>query len=148
MSVNKVILIGRLGQDPEVRQTAGGNSVASLSIATDESWTDKNGERQKKTEWHRVVAWGRTAELCGEYLKKGREVYIEGRLETRKWQDKDGQDRYTTEIKADAVKFIGGRDDGDGKRPSGQGQQQPAGGGFKQAPPPDIAGIGDDEMPF
>lgn len=145
MSVNKVILIGRLGADPEVRTTAGGTSVASLSIATDESWTDKNGERQKKTEWHRVVAWGRTAELCGEYLKKGREVYIEGRLETRKWQDKDGQDRYTTEIKADSVKFIGGRDDGDGKAQGGKGQQQTGGSGFTQAAPPDIS---DDNLPF
>ena len=107
MSVNKVILLGRLGQDPDVK-TVGQNVVATFSVATDESWTDKNGQRTEKTEWHRVVVWGRSAENCGKYLRKGRQVYVEGRLETRKWQDKTGAERATTEIRGDRVEFIGG----------------------------------------
>ena len=109
MSVNKVILIGRLGADPEVRYTQGGQAVANFNLATHEAWTDRQGQSQEKTEWHRIVVWGRQAETCGEYLRKGREAYIEGRLETRQWQDREGQQRYTTEVKAQTVRFLGGR---------------------------------------
>lgn len=98
MSLNQVILIGRLGKDPETRYTGGGQAVCSFSIATDESWKDRNGEKQKRTEWHRIVAWGKTAEIAQEYLKKGREVSIIGKLQTRDWQDKEGVKRYSTEI--------------------------------------------------
>jgi single-strand DNA-binding protein len=107
-SVNKAIILGNLGRDPELRHTPGGKAVATLRIATNEVWTDQSGERQERTEWHTVVVWGRQAENCNQYLKKGRSVYIEGRLTTRKWQDKDGKDRYSTEIVADRVQFIGG----------------------------------------
>jgi single-strand DNA-binding protein len=112
-SVNKVILLGNLGADPEVRFTQGGQAVANFRMATTDSWTDKNSnQRQERTEWHRVVVWGKLAELCGEYLKKGRQCYVEGRLQTREWQDKDGQKRYTTEIVASQVVFLGGREGG------------------------------------
>lgn len=107
MSVNKVILVGRLGQNPETRYTPSGAAVANFSIATTESWADKSGQKQEKTEWHRIVVWGKLAELCQQYLQKGRQVYIEGRLQTRQYQDKDNQTRYTTEIKADQVQFLG-----------------------------------------
>jgi len=107
-SVNKAIILGNLGRDPELRHTPGGKAVCTLRIATNEVWTDQSGERQERTEWHTVVVWGRQAENCNQYLKKGRSVYIEGRLTTRKWQDKDGKDRYSTEIVADRVQFIGG----------------------------------------
>ena len=110
-SVNKVIILGRLGADPEVRFTPSGDAVCNLSVATSENWKDKAGERQERTEWHRVVLYRRLAEVAGEYLKKGRPVYLEGRLQTNKWQTKDGQDRYTTEIIGDQMKMIGGRDD-------------------------------------
>lgn len=106
--VNKVIIVGRLGQDPVVNQTPGGSSVANFSVATSESWTDKSGERKESTEWHRIVVWGKLAELCGQYLSKGRQAYVEGKLTTRQWQDKDGQTRYTTEIKAHTVQFLSG----------------------------------------
>ena len=100
--INKVILVGNLGGDPETRYTASGAAITNITVATSESWRDKQtGENQERTEWHRVVAFGRTAEVCGEYLKKGRQVYIEGRLQTRKWQGQDGQDRYTTEVVVD-----------------------------------------------
>jgi len=108
MSVNKVILIGNLGADPEVRSTGTGQMVATLRIATNERWTDKSGQKQERTEWHRVVIWGRQAELCKEYLSKGRQVYVEGRLQTREWTDKEGNKRYTTEIVAQTVRFLGG----------------------------------------
>ena len=108
-SVNKVILLGNLGKDPEVRNTSGGKSVATLRLATTDTWTDASGQRQEKTEWHTVVVWGRAAENCGKYLAKGRSVYVEGRLETRKWQDKEGKDRYTTEIIANDMQMLGGR---------------------------------------
>ncbi len=118
MSVNKVILVGRLGQDPEVRNTPGGATVAQLRLATSESWKDKNsGQKQERTEWHRVVVWGRLAELCQQYLAKGRQVYVEGRIQTRQWQDKEGQTRYTTEINAQTIQFLGspaGREAGAG----------------------------------
>ena len=105
--VNKVILIGRLGQDPEVKTISSGQQVATINIATSESWTGKDGQRQEKTEWHRVVAWGKLADLCGKYLSKGRQVYIEGRLQTRQWEDQTGNKRYTTEIVANTVQFLG-----------------------------------------
>ncbi len=107
MSVNKVILVGRLGQNPEVRYTPAGAAVANFSVATSESWNDKSGQKQEKTEWHRIVVWGKVAELCNQYLTKGRQVYIEGRLQTRQWQDKDGQTKYTTEVQAQTVQFLG-----------------------------------------
>jgi single-strand DNA-binding protein len=108
MSVNKVILVGRLGQNPEVRYTPSGAAVANFSIATSESWVDKSGQKQERTEWHRIVVWGKTAENCNQYLSKGRQIYVEGRLQTRQWQDKDGQTKYTTEIQAQTVQFLGG----------------------------------------
>ncbi len=107
MSVNKVILIGRLGQNPEVRYTPSGAAVANFSVATNESWTDKSGQKQERAEWHKVVVWGKLAELCSQYLTKGRQVYLEGRLQTRQWQDKDGQTKYTTEVQAQTVQFLG-----------------------------------------
>lgn len=108
MSVNKVILLGRLGQDPELKYTPGGSAVCNFSLATTEAWTDKQGQKQEKTEWHRVVVWGKLAELCNQYLAKGRQAFLEGRLQTRSWDDKDGNKKYTTEILASTVQFIGG----------------------------------------
>jgi single-strand DNA-binding protein len=111
--VNKVIVVGRLGGDPEVKYTPGGQSVAKLSIATSENWTDKQGQKQERTEWHRVVVWGKMAEVCGQHLSKGRQVYVEGRLQTRSWDDKTtGQKKYSTEIVANTVQFLGGASDG------------------------------------
>ena len=108
MSVNKVILVGRLGQDPELKYTPSGMAVCNFSLATGDTWTDKNGQKQERTEWHRVVVWGKLAELCGQYLAKGRQAYLEGALQTRSWEGKDGQKRYTTEINAKTVQFLGG----------------------------------------
>ncbi|WPQ34340.1 single-stranded DNA-binding protein [Achromobacter xylosoxidans] len=124
-SVNKVILVGNLGRDPDVRYSPDGAAVCNVSLATTSSWKDKaSGERREETEWHRVVMYNRLAEIAGEYLKKGRSVYIEGRLKTRKWQDKDtGADRYSTEIVADQMQMLGGREDGGG-----------GGGGYDDAP--------------
>jgi single-strand DNA-binding protein len=112
MAINKVILIGNLGQNPEVRYSPSGQAICNLSIATNEAWTDKNGQKQEKTEWHRVVVFGKLAELCGQYLQKGRQCYLEGKLQTRQWQDKDGQTRYTTEVVAQTVQFLGGNSAG------------------------------------
>ena len=113
-SVNKVILVGNLGRDPETRYTTSGDAVTNIRIATTDTWKDKAGEKQEKTEWHSVVFFGRQAEIAGEYLKKGRQIYVEGRLQTRKWQDKEGQDRYTTEIVADRMQMLGNREGGGG----------------------------------
>ncbi len=114
-SINKVIIIGNLGRDPEVRYTPNGAAVCNVSVATTRNWKDKNsGEKIEETEWHRVVFYDRLAEIAGEYLKKGRPVYVEGRLKTRKWQDKDGKDNYTTEIVADNMQLLGGREGGGG----------------------------------
>ena len=107
MSVNKVILVGRLGQNPEVRYTPSGSAVANFSVATNEAWTDKSGQKQERTEWHRVVVWGKLAELCNQYLQKGRQCYVEGRLQTREWADKDGVKKYSTEVQAQTVQFLG-----------------------------------------
>ncbi len=146
--VNKVILIGNLGADPEVRFTPAGAAVANFRIATNESWVDKNQQKQERTEWHRIVVWGKLAELCGEYLKKGRQAYIEGRLQTREWTDKEGKKNYTTEIVANTVQFLGGgaagaggpRTDGGGK--GGNDFGPPA--GEDMGPPPS----GGDDIPF
>lgn len=113
-SVNKVILIGNLGRDIELRYTSGGTAVGTLNMATTDVWNDKAGQRQEKTEWHRVVLWGKTAESLTEYLLKGRQIYVEGRLQTRQWDDKDGNKRYTTEVRSDRVVLLGGRGGGGG----------------------------------
>jgi single-strand DNA-binding protein len=145
-SVNKVILLGNLGRDPELRYTPSGQPVANFTVATNESWTKKDGSgREERTEWHRIVAWGRTAELCAQYLAKGRTVYIEGRLQTREWENKEGQKQRTTEIVANTVQFIGGGGGGGGGGPRGGqgGGGAPSGGsGFEGGPPPD------DDIPF
>lgn len=108
--INKVIIVGHLGNDPEMRSMPNGEAVANISVATSEAWTDKNtGERREVTEWHRIVFYRKLAEICGQYLKKGAQVYIEGRLRTRKWQDQNGQDRYTTEIQGDVMQMLGSR---------------------------------------
>jgi len=126
--VNKVILVGNLGKDPEVRFTSGGQAVATLRIATSRSWTDKqSGQRKEETEWHDVEVWGKQAEQCGEYLAKGRQVYVEGRLKTDKWQDKQsGQDRYKVKVVAETVRFLGGGGRGQGMRPAGDEMGAPA----------------------
>jgi single-strand DNA-binding protein len=108
MSVNKVILLGRLGQDPELKYTPSGTAVCNFSLATTESWSDKSGQKQERTEWHRIVVWGKLAELCNQYLAKGRQAFVEGALQTRSWDDKQGQKRYTTEINAKTIQFVGG----------------------------------------
>ncbi len=138
-SVNKVILIGNLGRDPELRYTQGGQAVTNLNIATSESFTDREGQRQERTEWHRVVVWGKQGENCAQYLSKGRSVYVEGRLETREWEDRDGNKRYTTEIKAQRVQFLGPRDGGGAR--DGGGPSRDAG-GSSAGPPPE------DDVPF
>jgi single-strand DNA-binding protein len=112
MSVNKVILVGRLGRDPETRYTSGGQAVANFSVATDESYKDRNGERQKRTEWHKIVVWGKQAEIAQQYLKKGSLVFIEGRIQSREWQDKEGQKRTSFEIVASNFRMLGGRSEG------------------------------------
>ena len=159
-SVNKVILIGNLGKDPELRYTPGGAAVTNFSIATNERWKDKNGQPQERTEWHNIVLWGRLAEIANDYLKKGSAVYIEGRLQTRSWEDRDGNKRYTTEVVAQRVLFLGGRGEGDGPAPGGGGRA-PADEGFSDVMEPfasdfDSGGKGpegggggdDDDMPF
>lgn len=125
-SVNKVILVGRLGQDPETKQV-NETTVANFSIATSESWKDKKtGERQERTEWHRLVAWGRQAEIVGEYLTKGSLIYIEGQLQTRKWADKDGNDRYTTEVRVGVMRMLGGKSNGNGDSNESTDTPEPA----------------------
>jgi single-strand DNA-binding protein len=140
-SVNKVILIGNLGRDPELRYTQGGQAVANFTLATTDRFSSKDGERQERTEWHRIVAWARTAELCAQYLSKGRSVYIEGRLQTREWEDKEGQKRRTTEIVAQTVQFLGGREGGSGGPRSTGSDVPPA--DDEGAPPPPA-----DDIPF
>jgi single-strand DNA-binding protein len=150
--VNKAILIGNLGADPEVRFTQGGQAVANFRIATSESWKDKNGQPQERTEWHRIVVWGKLAELCGEYLKKGRQCYVEGRLQTREWTNKDNQKQYTTEVVAQQVTFLGGRGEGasSGPRPSGgaQGTSQSDYGPPPMDDPGPMPNTGGDDIPF
>jgi single-strand DNA-binding protein len=137
--VNKVILVGNLGNDPEVRYMPNGNAVANLSLATSESWKDQQGQQQEKTEWHRVTMYRRLAEIAGEYLKKGSQIYIEGKLQTRKWQDQQGNDKYTTEIIADQLQMLGGRMDG--------GQSSQNYGGNQQRPAQNNANQGYQKMP-
>merc|ERR1712093_61714 len=127
--VNKVILVGNLGNDPEVRYMPNGNAVANLSLATSESWKDQQGQVQERTEWHRLTMYRRLAEIAGEYLKKGSQIYVEGKLQTRKWQDQQGQDRYTTEIIVDQMQMLGGRNNNGGYN---QGNNQNQGGGYNQ----------------
>jgi single-strand DNA-binding protein len=150
--VNKVILIGNLGADPEVRFTPGGQAVANFRIATNESWTDKNQQKQERTEWHRIVVWGKLAELCGEYLKKGRQAYVEGRLQTREWNDKEGKKNYTTEVVAQTVQFLGGRAEGGGFSGGSGGPRGGDGGGSGPpgAPsgPEDLGPPPGDDIPF
>ena len=160
MSVNKVILVGRLGQNPEVKYTPSGAPVANFSVATSESWTDKSGQKQEKTEWHRIVVWGKIAELCQQYLSKGRQVYLEGRLQTRQWQDKDGQTKYTTEVQAQTVQFLGGapasaersapRDAGyESQSSGGMGSYAPASAGFQPSGPNHTeSSFTEDDIPF
>ena len=127
-SVNKVILVGNLGKDPETRYAPSGDAICNVTLATTESWKDKaSGEKREATEWHRVIFFGKLAEIAGQYLRKGSQVYVEGSLRTRKWQDKDGQDRYTTEIRADEMKMLGGKGEGqqDGQQGGSQRQQAP-----------------------
>jgi len=140
--INKAILVGRLGSDPEVRYTPSGVAVANFNIATSEEWKDKDtGEKKERTEWHRIVAWSKLGEICGEYLSKGRQVYVEGRIQTRSWEDRDGNKRYTTEIVASDVQFLGGRDAGPGARAEGG---SPAS-NFESSP---IQAPEDDDIPF
>src|ERR1700742_615180 len=129
MSVNKVILVGRLGRDPETRYTGGGQAVANFSIATDETYKDKNGERQKRTEWHKIVVWGKQAEIAQQYLKKGSLIFIEGRIQSREWQDKEGQKRTSFEIVATNFRMLGGRADGAAAGAGGGSHRGGSGGG-------------------
>jgi len=117
MSINKVIIIGRLGQDPEIKYTPSGAAVCNFSVATSESWTDKSGQKQEKTEWHRIVVWGKLAELSNQYLAKGRQCFVEGSLQTRSWDDQNGNKKYTTEINARNIQFLGGQNQGAGTGP-------------------------------
>ena len=162
MSVNKVILVGRLGRDPETRYTGAGQAVANFSLATDESYKDRNGERQKRTEWHKIVLWGKQAEIAQQYLKKGSLIFVEGRIQTREWQDKEGQKRTSFEIVANNFRMLGGRAEGavgasagasasaggaDFESPagSGGGGEESIGAGGGGSPSPEIS---DEDIPF
>lgn len=150
--VNKAILVGNLGRDPELRHTQNGQAVVNFTLATSENWTDKSGEKVERTEWHRIVVWGKTGEMCAQYLSKGRTVYVEGRIQTREWEDKDGNKRYTTEINAQTVNFIGPRGSGGSGGESGgaergggtRGTGSASGGGSSADPEPPV----DDDIPF
>ncbi len=138
--INKAILIGNVGSDPEMKYTASGQAVANFSVATNESWTGKDGEKRERTEWHRIVAWGRLAEICGQYLSKGRPVYVEGSIQTRSWEDRDGNTKYTTEINARELQFLGGSREASGEQPP---SDEPA------KPPLEIPESNmDDDIPF
>lgn len=140
--INKVIIIGNLGGDPEVRYTPSGSAVANFNVATSESWKDKNtGEKKERTEWHRIVVWGKLGELCGEYLSKGRQVYVEGRLQTRSYDDKDGVKRYMTEVIATDIQFLGSKESGGGRSGGSAPPRESFGG--QGGPPP-----ADDDIPF
>ena len=145
-SVNKVILLGNLGADPEVRYTNTGTAVANFRIATNDRWTDKNGAKQERTEWHNIVVWSKLAEICGKYLKKGSSVYVEGRLQTRSWDDQAGNKRYTTEIVAQVMQMLGGRG---GESQEGEWAARPA--AEESQALPDIpvgSAASDDDLPF
>jgi len=162
MSVNKVILVGRLGRDPETRYTGGGQAVANFSVATDESYKDKNGERQKRTEWHKIVVWGKQAEIAQQYLKKGSLIFIEGRIQSREWQDKEGQKRTSFEIVANNFRMLGGRSEGAAAASAGGGAGSRSGGddfeshpapaddsyGGASTPPSGGPEISDEDIPF
>lgn len=145
-SVNKVILVGNLGKDAEVRVTPGGQTVASFSIATTENWTSKEGEKKEQTEWHRIVLWGKTADSLQPYLVKGKQIYLEGRLQTRQWE-KEGQKHYTTEVKADKIVLLGGGGAGGGSRGGDRQVERGSDGGY-QDPMRDPAPVTDDDIPF
>ena len=156
-SVNKVILIGNIGKDPEVRYLPSGDAVANLTLATSENWTDKaSGDKKEATEWHRVAFFGRTAEVAGQYLKKGAKIYVEGSLRTRKWQDKDGQDRYTTEVRGDVMRMLDRRGEGSGSMEQEPPQMESRPAESRRSPPakaaPARAASGfedmDDDIPF
>ena len=142
--INKVILVGNLGQDPELRYTQAGTAVATLSVATSRVWKDRDGNKQEETEWHRVIVWAQTAEFCGNYLTKGNKVYVEGRLQTRKWQDQNGNDRYTTEIVSNELKSLTPKNGGEaGGSTGGNGDSH------GEPPLPDESGMpGDSDVPF
>lgn len=143
-TVNKVIIVGNLGRDAEVRYTPGGAAVATISLATTDVWKDKSGQRQERTEWHRVVLWGKQAETLAEYLTKGRQIYVEGRLQTRQWDDRDGNKRYTTEIRSDRIVLLsarGGGSDADG----GSHESRPSSPGGPAPGPPELT---EDDIPF
>jgi|SRR5688572_23770737 single-strand DNA-binding protein len=144
MSLNRVLLIGNLGKDPELRFTPGGRAVARFPVATSEVWSDQDGQRQERTEWHNVVVWGKQAETCGQYLSKGRQVFLEGSIRSRQYDDKDGNKRYITEVIAQRVQFLGNRGGGAG---AGAGDAPSrGGGGSSEPPPPPLAE--DDDIPF
>jgi single-strand DNA-binding protein len=140
--VNKVIVLGRLGADPEIKTVAQNQTVARLSVATSENWTGKDGQKQERTEWHRIVVWGKLAELCGKYLAKGRQVYVEGRLQTRSWEDQQGQKRYSTEVVANTVQFLGGPSETREAQSSSSGSASPENFG------PEPTFDSDEEIPF
>ena len=152
-SVNKVILVGNLGRDAELHYTPGGAAVSTINMATTEVWNDKAGQRQEKTEWHRVVLWGKSAESLAEYLTKGKQIYVEGRLQTRQWDDKDGNKRYTTEIRGDRIVLLGGGGGG-GRAAGGGGMARSSGGedlsgSHGAGPGPDVSEpLTDDDIPF
>jgi single-strand DNA-binding protein len=156
MSVNKVILVGRLGRDPETRYTGGGQAVANFSVATDETYKDRNGERQKRTEWHKIVVWGKQAEIAQQYLKKGSLIFIEGRIQSREWQDKEGQKRTSFEIVATNFRMLGGRAEGAAMGAgAGGGTSTRSADDFEAPAAPDDAGghpaapeISDEDIPF
>jgi single-strand DNA-binding protein len=157
MSVNKVILVGRLGRDPETRYTSGGQAVANFSVATDETYKDRNGERQKRTEWHKIVVWAKQAEIAQQYLKKGSLVFIEGRIQSREWQDKEGQKRTSFEIVATNFRMLGGRGDGGGAAGGGaqrgggddaEGHAAPADDSYGGGQPASGPEISDEDIPF
>jgi single-strand DNA-binding protein len=142
-SVNKVILVGNLGRDAELRYTPGGAAVATLNLATTEVWNDKEGQRQEKTEWHRVILWGKQAETLNQYLQKGKQIYVEGRLQTRQWDDKDGNKRYTTEVRGDRVVLLSsGGGGGGGSRGGGMRSEMP------QGEPDAVPELSEDDIPF
>lgn len=157
-SVNKVILVGNLGRDPEMRYMPSGDAIASFSVATTDTWKDKNGQKQERTEWHRISMFGKLAEIAGEYLKKGSSVYVEGRLQTRKWQDKEGNERQTTEVVADRMQMLGGRSSGntyevmEDEDQSAPQQRQSAPAAQQKAAPAATGGSGfddfEDDIPF
>jgi len=149
MSVNKVLLIGNLGRDPEVRYLPSGNPVANFSIATSENFTDRNGTKQERTDWHNIVVYGKQAELCGQYLKKGRQVFVEGRVSYRNYEAKDGSGkRYVTEIVAQRVQFLGGRAGAGAEEPGDFGGGRAGGGGGQGAGGDDIPPMDDEDIPF